>query len=177
MVSSIVNIQSYMNNMSSNPIQGFACPIQNFVQHLCCGTDDEYYCCSPDVFFSEQTFDTDQIYLSGSYQSTSNSHSDWRLSSMNHSSTVHRYFQVFEKFFLPIFLLTSTVIFLIGIAIWFWLYKHKALNSLDHDDRQQQQQQQRYGIVSKRLTQKKRQCINLTLEESIRRLSYPSTEV
>lgn len=51
-----------------------------------------------------------------------------------HLAMVAKRFDTFQRYFLPIFLLTTTILFLVGIAFWFWLYKHKQFYSLGNDD-------------------------------------------
>jgi hypothetical protein len=47
---------------------------------------------------------------------------------------INKQFAQFQRYFLPVFLLTTTILFLVGIALWFWLYKHKTFYSLGQDD-------------------------------------------
>ena len=161
---------------------GFACPIQNFVQYFCCGTEDYHYCCSPDLYMSRKEFHSDQIYVPHSSYSSDHLLFDARTPSNDQPNLVKKQFEQFQKLFLPIFLLTSSVLFLIGIAIWFWLYKHKAFYALDRDELDERNRivartataSRRPGLKKK---QQQRNSINLTLEHPARRLSHPSTEV
>jgi hypothetical protein len=92
---------------------------------------------------------------------------------------INKQFEQFQKLFLPIFLLTSSILFLVGIAIWFWLYKHKAFYAMDQDDLTEENsvgRQPSQSILNDSLT-KKRESINLTMEQKSRRMSHPSTEV
>jgi hypothetical protein len=92
---------------------------------------------------------------------------------------INKQFEQFQKLFLPIFLLTSSILFLVGIAIWFWLYKHKAFYAMGHDDSNEQNSVVRRRSRSTRsdsLT-KKRVSINSTMEQQSRRMTHPSTEV
>jgi hypothetical protein len=92
---------------------------------------------------------------------------------------INKQFEQFQKLFLPIFLLTSSILFLIGIAIWFWLYKHKAFYATEQDDLIERNRVERRTSPSIRNDSftKKRESINLTLQEPSRRMSHPSTEV
>ena len=99
---------------------------------------------------------------------------------INNSNIINKQFEEFQRVFLPIFLLTSSILFLVGIAIWFWLYKHKAFYATERED-----SNGRNPVVVRRKSQlmnndtgtKKRESINLTMEQKSRRISYPSTEV
>jgi hypothetical protein len=92
---------------------------------------------------------------------------------------INKQFEQFQRLFLPIFLLTSSILFLVGIAIWFWLYKHKAFYAMEQDDLNEQNPVVRRTSQSMRNNSliNKRDSINLTLEQQVRRMSHPSTEV
>jgi hypothetical protein len=160
---------------------GFACPIQNFVQYVCCGTDNYHYCCLSDHYSSDINSSNDPIYISGQYQPSDHIIMDQHSSSslINNSNIINKQFEEFQRVFLPIFLLTSSILFLVGIAIWFWLYKHKAFYATERDDSNEQ------NHVVRRTSQsmandpgtKRRESINLSMQQQSQRLSYPSTEV
>lgn len=57
------------------------------------------------------------------------------MSLINNQKLINKQFQQFQKYFLPTFLLTTTILFLLGIALWFWLYKHKTYYAITRDDR------------------------------------------
>lgn len=92
---------------------------------------------------------------------------------------VNKQFEQFQKLFLPIFLLTSSILFLVGIALWFWLYKHKAFYAVERDDSNGQNRVRTRIIqpIPIDLGRQKRDSINLTMEEHSRQISHPSTEV
>lgn len=108
---------------------GFACPIEDSIQYFCCGTDTYRYCCSPDRYSFETKFSQDH------YEAYNNLLTDEiGTSLMNHRKLISKQFEQFQRYFLPVFLLTTTILFLVGIALWFWLYKHKTFYSLGQDD-------------------------------------------
>ena len=157
---------------------GFACPVRNFVQFLCCGTENDHYCCSSESHRSDVDSYSDQIYISGHYQSEQHSLSNDGNSSFVHRSYLsHRQFEQFQKLFLPIFLLTSSVLFLVGIAIWFWLYKHKVFYALDRDEPTRIVLRTSTPLLRETPETRKRDSINLTTAWHYRRVSCPSTEV
>ena len=47
---------------------------------------------------------------------------------------INKQFDQFQRYFFPVFIFSTTILFLVGIALWFWLYKHKAFYSLGDDD-------------------------------------------
>jgi len=184
----IVNINKPLNTICGGFIDvngiwnnGFACPIKNLVQYYCCGTDNYHYCCPYDDYLSEINSLNDQIYITGQYQPSSQIILDENTRNylINKSNMINKQFEQFQKLFLPIFLLTSSILFLVGIAIWFWLYKHKAFYAIERDDLNE------HNRVIARIIQpipidlgmKKRDSINLTMEEQSRQISHPSTEV
>ena len=130
---------------------------------------------------SRKEFHSDQIYVPPSSYSSDHLLFDTRTPSSDQPTLVKKQFEQFQKLFLPIFLLTSSILFLVGIAIWFWLYKHKAFYALGRDELDE-----RNRIVTRTASasvrhdprrKKQRESINLTLEHPARRLSHPSTEV
>ena len=138
------------SKISVDPIfsLGFICPINNRIQYFCCGSDRHQYCCSSDRYSFERAIQT--------------SSSSIQVESFRTTSTmISKQFELFQRYFLPIFLLTTTILFLVGIALWFWLYKQKSLYSLGQDD-----------LIESRLSppvpltpaRKKRNSINLTLD-------------
>lgn len=157
---------------------GFACPVQNLVQYYCCGNDDEHYCCPPDRYLSELSNSDEILYISGQYQPTNHIVIDHNNRSLliDHSKLINKQFEQFQKIFLPIFLLTSSILFLIGIAIWFWLYKHKAFYATERDDFNDEQ-----TFVRRRSSPSlpnKQNSTHLIAERQSRRISsHPSTEV
>ena len=154
---------------------GFACPVRNFVQYLCCGTENDHYCCSPEPHRSE--VDSDQIYIAGQYQPTHDILYNGSSSFVHRSYLNHRQFEQFQKLFLPIFLLTSSILFLVGIAIWFWLYKHKVFYALDRDEPARMVLRTSTPLLRQTPETRKRDSINLTTAWHYRRVSCPSTEV
>ncbi|CAF1613487.1 unnamed protein product [Rotaria magnacalcarata] len=115
---------------------GFACPIENSIQYFCCGTDNYLYCCPPDQYSFESRPHIDVNNIMEHSQTFSSIITDEISASLiNHQRMINKQFQQFQKYFLPTFLLTTTILFLIGIALWFWLYKHKKYYSLTRDDR------------------------------------------
>lgn len=160
---------------------GFVCPMQQFVQYFCCGTDHYHYCCPLNQSISEINPTDDAVYLSGQYQSSDHFIIDRnsRSSLINHSNLVKRQFEQFQKLFLPIFLLTSSILFLIGIAIWFWLYKHKAFYATEQDDLEERNPIGRRTIPSMNNDPlpTKRPSVTFTLPQQSRPMSYISTEV
>jgi hypothetical protein len=161
---------------------GFPCPLQNLVQYLCCGAENYHYCCPPDRYLSEINSSNEPIYISGEYQPSNYISIDQnsRIALIHNANIINKQFEQFQKVFLPIFLLTSSILFLVGIAIWFWLYKHKAFYAMEQDDLNEQKRVKRrstsQSIRNDSLT-KKRESINLTMQEQSRRMSHPSTEV
>ncbi|CAF1359042.1 unnamed protein product [Adineta steineri] len=150
---------------------GFPCRIENFIQYFCCGTDTYRYCCSPDRYLFETKFDTDVKY-SPIYHNILTS--EISLALLNNRKLINKQFEQFQRYFFPVFLLSSTVLFLIGIALWFWLYKHKAFYSLDQDDLIELrtiQQNSRHSISTIKDTD------NHTIQQKSQSLLYPITEV
>jgi hypothetical protein len=142
----------------------FVCPIKNSIQHFCCGTDSYRYCCPPDRYSFETRFSID-------YPQTYNSLLADEISSLliNNRKIINKQFEQFQRYFLPVFLLTTIILFLAGIALWFWLYKHKTFYSLGQDDLIESRILQRTESDS---MARKQENINLTLS-----LSHSSTEV
>jgi hypothetical protein len=87
---------------------------------------------------------------------------------------INKQFEQFQRYFLPVFLLTTTIFFLVGIAIWFWLYKHKTFYSLGEDDIIESRTLPRTKNDSMTIQQ---ETMNRTLERQFRLLSHSSTEV
>lgn len=106
---------------------GFACPITNFIQYFCCGNDEHRYCCPPDRYVFE-------ISSLNEFISSPSTNSNEHFRSTTQRTIVDRQFERFQNYFLPIFLLTTTILFLIGIALWFWLFKHKVFYSIEQND-------------------------------------------
>ncbi|UJR33047.1 hypothetical protein I4U23_020506 [Adineta vaga] len=160
---------------------GFQCPIQQFVQYFCCGTDSYHYCCTPERFLSDINSYNDQISVSGQYQPSNHIIMDQSSnpSLIQHSKMVNKQFQQFQNVFLPIFLLTSSILFLIGLAIWFWLYKHKAFYATERDDDNEPNFSRRKTSQSlgSDLETKRRDSTHISLEQSTQQTSYPTTEV
>ncbi|CAF2586309.1 unnamed protein product [Rotaria sp. Silwood2] len=154
---------------------GFACPIENLTQHFCCGTDTYRYCCSPDRYSFETRFYTDSNHVVDYPQVYNGILTDEITASLiNNQRMINKQFQQFQKYFLPTFLLTTTILFLVGIALWFWLYKHKTYYSLTHDDFIQSRISHRIQTNSRpRLAEN----INLSVEQQHRSLSHSSTAV
>lgn len=156
--------------------------MQQFVQYFCCGTDHYHYCCSLNQSLSDITSVDDSVYVSGQYQSSDHLTIDRnsRSSLINHSNLVKRQFEQFQKLFLPIFLLTSSILFLIGIAIWFWLYKHKAFYATEHDDLEEGNPVETRRTSPSMNTDplpKRRPSVTFTVPQQSQRMSYMSTEV
>jgi hypothetical protein len=151
--------------------KGFVCPIENLVQYFCCGTDTHRYCCPPDRY----SFETRLHIDSDQHQSYNDILTDEiNTALINNQKMINKQFEQFQRYFLPIFLLTTTILFLVGIALWFWLYKHKMFYSLGQDDLTETRTSRRSPIDS---MTRKREMINLTMEQQSRLLSHPSTEV
>ena len=154
---------------------GFACPIENLIQYFCCGTDTHRYCCSPDRYSFEtrsyvdpnSVIDYPPVYNNIPIDEIS-------TSLINSQKMINKQFEQFQRYFLPIFLLTTTILFLVGIALWFWLYKHKTFYSLGQDEFIELRSSHRANIES--MTRKK-ENINRTHKKQSRLLSNSSTEV
>ncbi|CAF1015323.1 unnamed protein product [Adineta steineri] len=173
--SGFIDIHGIWNN-------GFACPIQNSIQYFCCGTDNYHYCCTPDRFLSDIISYNDQIFISGQYQSSNHIVMDQTSSNslINNSNIINKQFEQFQKVFLPIFLLTSSILFLVGLAIWFWLYKHKVFYATERDDTTERNPSRRKtskSIHNNDLDKKRKESTRIPLEEQSEHTSYPSTEV
>jgi hypothetical protein len=151
------------------------------VQYFCCGTDNHHFCCPPDYYLTEINSYNDQIYISGQYQPSNQILIDENTRNLliDKSNMINKQFEQFQKLFLPIFLLTSSILFLIGIAIWFWLYKHKAFYAVERDDLNEQNRViiRRIQPIPQDHSTNKRASINLTMEQQSRQISHPSTEV
>jgi len=87
---------------------------------------------------------------------------------------INKQFEQFQGYFLPVFLLTTTIFFLVGIALWFWLYKHKTFYSLGEDEMIESRTLQRTKNDS---MTRQPEIMNRTVEQQFRLLSYSSTEV
>ncbi|CAF2408043.1 unnamed protein product [Rotaria sp. Silwood2] len=172
--SGFIDINGIWNN-------GFVCPMQSFIQYFCCDTNTYHYCCSPDHYISEINSHHEQTYISGQYQPSNHtivnqSHSN---SFINNSKIIDKQFEQFQKIFIPIFLLSSSILFLIGIAIWFWLYKHKTFYATEQDNFNKQNRtpsRSSQSMFNNFLT-KKEGNIHSTMERDFRQVSYSSTEV
>ena len=156
--------------------------MQEFIQYICCGTDYYHYCCPSNQSTSEIHSPDDVIYLSGQYQPSDHLIIDRnsRSSLISHSNLIQKQFEQFQRLFLPIFLLTSSILFLIGIAIWFWLYKHKAFYAAEQDDVEERHPVGRRTTIPSVHSDplpKRRENVTFKLPEQSRRMSYPSTEV
>lgn len=146
---------------------GFACPIKNSIQQFCCGTDYSRYCCSSDRYFfqTKSPMDGSKMHHHVLTDEISNS-------LLHNQRMINKQFEQFQRYFLPIFLLTTTILFLIGIALWFWLYKHKSFYSLAQGD-----------LIESRARNDsdsmvlKRESMSTNLERSSRTLPNSSTEV
>lgn len=151
------------------------------MQYLCCGAEHDHYCCPPDLFLAEISNSDEQFFIPGQYESSSHIVIDQnsRSSLINNSNIINKQFEQFQKVFLPIFLLTSSVLFLIGIAIWFWLYKHKEFYATEQEDSNEERHivHRPSSAIRNDLSTKKRDSINLTMDRHSRRMSHPSTEV
>ncbi|CAF1334099.1 unnamed protein product [Rotaria sp. Silwood1] len=154
----------------------FACPIENSIQYFCCGTDTSRSCCPPDRYSFETKFYTDSNHIIDYPQVYNGILTDEITASLiNHQRMINKQFQQFQKYFLPTFLLTTTILFLIGIALWFWLYKHKRYYSLTQDDLIQSRTSHRTHHIDS--TSRLEENIDLSVEQQSRSLSYSSTVV
>ncbi|CAF0974669.1 unnamed protein product [Didymodactylos carnosus] len=108
---------------------GFACPIKHSIQLYCCGSDIFKHCCS-DMLLSQSGLHLDD----NSNKDHDLLNSNLLIKSYNRSMISTREFERFQSLFLPIFLSSSSILFLIGIALWFWLWRHKTFYSIEHDD-------------------------------------------
>jgi hypothetical protein len=97
---------------------------------------------------------------------------DIGTSLINNRKIISKQFEQFQRYFLPVFLLTTTVLFLVGIALWFWLYKHKTFYSLGQDDFIEARTRDNSDSMAM-----KRDSVNLRPEYHSRTLSNPSTAV
>ncbi|CAF1355496.1 unnamed protein product [Rotaria magnacalcarata] len=161
--------------------KGFTCPIQNFVQYFCCNTNNYYFCCTPDRHLLKINSYHEPIYIAGQYQPSNQITLDRNYidTLINNSRIINKEFILFQKLFLPIFLLSSSILFLIGIALWFWLYKHKVFYALEQDNFNKSNRTVRrtsQSMCNNPLSTKKN-TMHLTMERKLRRISYPSTEV
>ncbi|CAF1076633.1 unnamed protein product [Rotaria sordida] len=160
---------------------GFACPMQNLVQYFCCNANTYHYCCSLDHYLSEINSHYEQNYITSQYKPSNHIIINQNRSNsfINTTKIIDKQFEQFQKIFIPIFLLTSSILFLLGIAIWFWLYKHKAFYAMEQDNFNKQNRTQATSSEStlNNIVPKKGNTIHLTMERSFRRISYPSTEV
>ncbi|CAF1160433.1 unnamed protein product [Adineta ricciae] len=146
---------------------GFICPIENSIQYICCGTDSYRYCCPPNVKIdSDLNFDV-------TYSPILDNLLAHEISSalINNRKIMSKQFEEFQRYFLPIFLLSTTVLFLLGIAIWFWLYKHKAFYSLEQDDLTELQ------TTQQRALSKPKVHFNLPDEQKSTASVYSTTEL
>jgi hypothetical protein len=150
-------------------LTGFVCPIENSIQYFCCGTDNNRYCCSPDRYSFETKFSID---YSQTYYNILTDEIGTTL--INHRKLTTKQFEQFQRYFLPIFLLTTTVFFVVGIALWFWLYKHKTFYSLGQDDFIESRTLRRTQSDSIPRT---RETNNRTLNQQSRLFLHPSTAV
>ena len=124
----------------------FPCPIEDSIQYFCCGTDTYRYCCPPDRYSFETRFSADYPEIQHRILTDAVS-----TSLINNQKLINKQFEQFQRYFLPVFLLTTTILFLIGIALWFWLYKHKTFYSLGQDDYiESRSRAQSDSMVSKR---------------------------
>jgi hypothetical protein len=146
---------------------GFVCPIENSIQYFCCGTDNYRYCCSPDRYSFETRSSLD---YPETYHPILTHDIDTLL--INNRKMINKQFEQFQKYFLPAFILTTTILFLVGIALWFWLYKHKAFYSLGQDDFIEARTRNNSDCMAM-----KRDSINPRPECQSRTLTNPSTEV
>lgn len=146
---------------------GFACPIENSIQQFCCGTSNYRYCCSPDRYYFESNspIDTSKVHHPILTDEIGNS-------LLTHQRMINKQFEQFQRFFLPVFILSTTILFLIGIALWFWLYKHKTFYSLGQGDLIESRTRNNSDSMVL-----KRESLNTTLERQSRLLVNPSTEV
>lgn len=160
---------------------GFACPIKNFVQYICCNKNNYRYCCPPDGFSNGMETSQDPIYLFGHYEPSNHIAIDQNYINVliNNSKLISRKFELFQKFFLPTFLLTSSVLFLIGIALWFWLYKYKAFYAVERDNMTKPKRiiGRPSQLMFSNLLTRNKNTVNLTMERNLQRPSYKSTEV
>lgn len=157
--------------------QGFECPFENSIQYFCCGTDTYRYCCSSDRY----SFETNPYSDSDSVMDNSQHYNgiltdEISASLINNQQMINKQFQQFQKYFLPTFLLTTTILFLVGIALWFWLYKHKTYYSLTPDDRIESRASHRTQTPDNSVTRQKESSHNIG-EQNSQVLSNPSTEV
>jgi len=114
---------------------GFTCPTENLIQYFCCGTDTYRYCCPPDSYSFETKLYGDSNYVVDQSQIYDNNLAYEISSSLaNSRKLINKQFEQFERFFFPVFIFSTTILFLVGIALWFWLYKHKAFYALGDDD-------------------------------------------
>jgi hypothetical protein len=155
-------------------ITGFNCPIENLIQYFCCGTDTHRYCCSPDRYTFEMRSYIDSDSVLDYPQAYSHIPTDEiGISLINHQKMISKQFEQFQRYFLPIFILTTTILFLVGIALWFWLYKHKTFYSLGQDDSIESRSSHRTHLDS---ISRQRESRNLALKQQSR-FSNSSTEV
>ena len=137
---------------------GFDCPIQNSIQYLCCGTDEFHYCCSPDLDEIERIHSINNANVPF--------HSNLFLS-INRSASFNEDFQRIKQLSLPIFLLASSVLLLLGIVIWLCLYKQNGCFASDRhlNVRQQPNRSERskYSNVTINPMENRKPTINLTM--------------
>ncbi|CAF3412110.1 unnamed protein product [Rotaria sp. Silwood1] len=172
--SGFIDINGIWNN-------GFVCPVQNFIQYFCCETNTYHYCCALDHYLSERNSHSEQTYMSGQYQPSNHIiiNENYNNSFINRSNIIDKQFEQFQKVFIPIFLLSSSILFLIGIAIWFWLYKHKAFYAMERDNFNKKNQTSSRSSQSmfNNFLNKKENNIHINMKPDVQRISYPSTEV
>jgi hypothetical protein len=87
---------------------------------------------------------------------------------------INKQFEQFQRFFFPVFIFSTTILFLVGIALWFWLYKHKAFYSLGDDDLTESRTSDQIHIDSMTRT---RENTNLTTKQKQRLSTHPTATV
>ncbi len=151
---------------------GFTCPTENLIQYFCCGTDTYRYCCPPDSYslvYGDSNYVVDQSQINDNnlaYEISS--------SLANSRKLINKQFEQFQRFFFPVFIFSTTILFLVGIALWFWLYKHKAFYSLGDDDLTESRTSDQIHIDSMTRT---RENTNLTTKQKQRLSTHPTATV
>jgi hypothetical protein len=154
---------------------GFTCPTENLIQYFCCGTDTYRYCCPPDSDSFGTKFYTDSNYVLDHSQGHDNTLANEISSSLaKNRKLINKQFEQFQRYFFPVFIFSTTILFLVGIALWFWLYKHKAFYSLGDDDLTESRTSDPIHIDS---IQRTRENTNLTIERTSRTSLHPTAIV
>ncbi|UJR14117.1 hypothetical protein I4U23_001112 [Adineta vaga] len=177
LINTVCNGFFYTNGTWNN---GFTCPIENLIQYICCGTDTYRYCCPPHHQYhdmAEIQVDSDSNF-DATYSPVFDNLLAHEISSalVNNRKMINKQFEEFQRYFLPIFLLSTTILFLLGIAIWFWLYKHKAFYSLEQDDLIELKTKQKSSQLNS-ISSKPKVHFNLPDEQKSQSSTYSTTEL